>query len=101
MRNRTVGINVRVTEKEKKIITKNAKKSGLSTSSFLRKCGLKQKIFPAIDEDIRNIYDKLIDLKCVLDVESLEEIKEKIVGLQSDLLDLMNYKKAGDEDGNN
>ena len=41
MRNRTIGINVRVNENEKKKLKRNAKKSGLSLSAYLRKSGLK------------------------------------------------------------
>lgn len=37
MRERTSHINVRVTEKEKSIMERNAKKCGLSLSEFLRK----------------------------------------------------------------
>ena len=40
MRNRTIGINVRVSENEKKKLQKNAKKSNLKLSSYLRKVGL-------------------------------------------------------------
>ena len=40
MRNRTIGINVRVNEDEKKKLKRNAKKSGLNLSAYLRKCGL-------------------------------------------------------------
>ena len=40
MRNRTVEINVRVNETEKKKLQRNAKKSGLSLSAYLRKTGL-------------------------------------------------------------
>ena len=34
MRSRSVGINVRVNEKEKKKLQRNAKKSGLSLSAY-------------------------------------------------------------------
>ena len=45
MRNRTIGINVRVSENEKKKLQRNAKKSKLSLSGYLRKSGLQQKIY--------------------------------------------------------
>ena len=44
MRNRTIGINVRVSENEKKKLQKNAQKANLKLSSYLRKVGLQQKI---------------------------------------------------------
>lgn len=40
MRERTVHINIRVTEKEKDIIVRNARKCGLSVSEFLRRLAL-------------------------------------------------------------
>ena len=40
MRERTVHINLRVTDKEKAIINRNARKCGLSVSEFLRKLAL-------------------------------------------------------------
>ena len=43
MRNRTIGINVRVSENEKKKLQRNAKKSNLNLSSYLRKAGLQKK----------------------------------------------------------
>ena len=39
MRNRTIGINIRVSENEKKKLQRNAKKSKLSLSGYLRKSG--------------------------------------------------------------
>ncbi len=42
MRNRTIGINVRVSESEKKKLQRNAKKSNLNLSSYLRKSGLQK-----------------------------------------------------------
>ena len=45
MRNRTIGINVRVSENEKKKLQKNAQKANLKLSSYLRKVGLQQKIY--------------------------------------------------------
>lgn len=38
-RKRNLGINVRVTEQEKKRITRNAKRCGLSSSEYLRQLG--------------------------------------------------------------
>lgn len=43
MRNRTIGINVRVSENEKKKLQKNAQKANLKLSSYLRKVGLQKK----------------------------------------------------------
>lgn len=40
MRNRTIGINVRVSESEKKKLKRNAKKSGLNLSALFKKIRL-------------------------------------------------------------
>ena len=101
MRNRTIGINVRVSENEKKKLQKNAQKANLKLSSYLRKVGLQQKIYAIPDEELRKIYAGIVELKNGFAYMSNEEIKEKIVKMQSDFLDIYNYKKDGDDNGNN
>lgn len=101
MRNRTIGINVRVSENEKKKLQKNAKKSNLNLSSYLRKSGLQKEIYSIPDEELRKIYNGIIELKNEFSYMSDEEIKEKITKMQSDFLDIYNYKNGDDVDGNN
>ena len=101
MRNRTIGINVRVSENEKKKLQKNAQKANLKLSSYLRKDGLQQKIYEIPDEELRKIYAGIVELKNEFPYMSNEEIKEKIAKMQSDFLDIYNYKKDGDDNGNN
>ena len=101
MRNRTIGINVRVSENEKKKLKRNAKKSGLNLSAYLRKCGLQQEIYAIPDENIYKIYTGIVDLKNEFPYLNNEEINEKITKMQSDFLDIYNYKKDGDDNGNN
>ena len=101
MRNRTIGINVRVSENEKKKLKRNAKKSGLNLSAYLRKCGLQQEIYAIPDENIYKIYTGIVELKNEFPYLNNEEVKEKIEKMQSDFLDVYNNKEDGDEDGNN
>ena len=101
MRNRTIGINVRVSENEKKKLKINAKKSGLNLSAYLRKCGLQQEIYAIPDENIYKIYTGIVELKNEFPYLNNEEINEKITKMQSDFLDIYNYKKDGDDNGNN
>lgn len=101
MRNRTIGINVRVSENEKKKLQKNAQKANLKSSSYLRKVGLQQKIYEIPDEELRKIYAGIVELKNEFPYMSNEEIKEKIAKMQSDFLDIYNHKKDGDDNGNN
>ena len=101
MRNRTIGINVRVSENEKKKLKRNAKKSGLNLSAYLRKCGLQQEIYAIPGENIYKIYTGIVELKNEFPYLNNEEINEKITKMQSDFLDIYNYKKDGDDNGNN
>lgn len=101
MRNRTIGTNVRVSENEKQKLKRNAKKSGLNLSAYLRKCGLQQEIYAIPDENIYKIYTGIVELKNEFPYLNNEEIKEKITKMQSDFLDIYNYKKDGDDNGNN
>ena len=101
MRNRRIGINVRVSENEKKKLKRNAKKSGLNLSAYLRKCGLQQEIYAIPDENIYKIYTGIVELKNEFPYLNNKEINEKITKMQSDFLDIYNYKKDGDDNGNN
>ena len=101
MRNRTIAINVRVSKNEKKKLKRNAKKSGLNLSAYLRKCGLQQEIYAIPDENIYKIYTGIVELKNEFPYLNNEEINEKITKMQSDFLDIYNYKKDGDDNGNN
>jgi len=103
MRSRSVGINVRVNEKEKKKLQRNAKKSGLSLSAYLRKTGLGQKIYEIPDENFYKVYTGIVELKNEFSAKyDEEEIEEKITKIQSDFLDIYNHKDNGDdENGDN
>ncbi len=103
MRNRSIGINVRVNEKEKKKLQRNAKKSGLTLSAYLRKTGLGQKIYEIPDENFYKVYTGIVELKNEFSAKyDEEEIKEKITKIQSDFLDIYNHKDNGDdENGDN
>ena len=59
MRERRLGINIRVTEAEKERIMNNAEKCGLTTSEYLRQIAMKQdpKELPR-----RQIYDEMVEL---------------------------------------
>lgn len=101
MRNRTIAINVRVNENEKKKLQRNAKKSGLNLSAYLRKAGLKQEIYSMPNENYYKIYGKIVELKNEFPYLNDDEIKERIEKMQSDFLDIYNPTKVGDTNGNN
>ena len=62
MNERNKRIEVRVTEKEKKILTKYANCCGLSLSEFLRKRGLGYEPRPLLSDSIYPFYSKLCEL---------------------------------------
>ena len=62
MRNRTVGINVRVTVTEKKKVTMLAKKCGLSLSEYLRQRALGYEPGGHPAKEVFDILDKLDEI---------------------------------------
>ena len=62
MRNRTVGINVRVTVTEKKKVTMLAKKCGLSLSAYLRQRALGYEPGGHPPKEVFNVLDKLDEI---------------------------------------
>ena len=70
-------------------------------SAYLRKCGLQQEIYAIPDENIYKIYTGIVELKNEFPYLNNKEINEKITKMQSDFLDIYNYKKDGDDNGNN
>ena len=67
MRNRTVGINIRVTVTEKKKVTMLAKKCGLSLSEYLRQRALGYEPGGHPSKEVFDVLDKL---------DKLDEIAE-------------------------
>ena len=100
MRNRTTGINVRVNENEKKRLQKNAKKSGLSLSAYLRKVGLKQEIFSVPDKEFYKIYVDICKVKDNLYKLDLEKVERCLEIIERNFLEIYNAKNGGDDNGN-
>lgn len=63
MQEKIVDIHIRVSENEKKKLQQKAKKSKLSLSNYLRKTGLKQKIYPIPDKEFYQSYLQICQLK--------------------------------------
>jgi len=72
MRNRRLGINIRVTESEKKIIAKNARKCSLTVSEYLRQIAMEHdpKEIPKAE-----IYDEMLRLQQQIDL--LQDVLQK------------------------
>ena len=62
MRNRTVGINVRVTVTEKKKVTMLAKKCGLSLSEYLRQRALGYEPGGHPPKEVFDVLDKIDEM---------------------------------------
>ena len=62
MRNRTVGINVRVTVTEKKRVTMLAKKCGLSLSEYLRQRALEYEPGGQPPKEVFDVLNKLDEI---------------------------------------
>ena len=71
MRNKTLGINVRVTAAEKDMLSENAFYCGLSLSEYLRRLGLGKNVKAATDEKIYKAFRLIRQLK--KDFDSLEK----------------------------
>ena len=101
MRNRTVEINIRVDEKEKKKLQRNAKKSGLSLSAYLRKSGLNQEIYEIPNDKLNEIYKLIFQIKDNLYKIELERIDNGLAQVKEKFLEVFNPIKDGGNNGNN
>lgn len=101
MRNRTVEINVRVNETEKKKLQRNAKKSGLSLSAYLRKTGLNQEIYEIPDKKLQDIYTLICQIKDNLYKVNLERIDNGMEQVKEKFLEVFNPIKDGGNNGDN
>ncbi len=102
MKEKIVDLHVRVSENEKKKLQRNAKKSGLSLSSYLRKVGLKQEIYSIPDKEFYKIYLDICKIKDNIYKLEKETIIKCLDVVEKKFLELYNSKsKGGDDIGNN
>lgn len=101
MKEKLAEICIRVNQNEKKKLQQNAKKSGLSLSSYLRKVGLKEEIYSIPDKDFYKIYVEISNLKTEIFDINIYEISSKLEQIKRDFLNIYNSKKVGGSDGNN
>jgi hypothetical protein len=78
MRNKTLGINVRVTPEEKEKLLKNADYCALSLSEYLRRLGLGKNIEATLREKDYRIFRKLNQLKAYCEQLEKNEIVRRI-----------------------
>lgn len=102
MKEKQVQICIRLNQKEKKILQRKAKKSGLSLSSYLRKVGLGKEIYSIPDKEFYKIYLQLSSLKNELYKLQTEQISVYLEAIKRNFLEIYNSEnKEEKEDGNN
>lgn len=102
MKEKQVQICIRLNQKEKKILQRKAKKSGLSLSSYLRKVGLEKEIYSIPDKEFYKIYLQLSSLKNELYKLQTEQISVYLEEIKRNFLEIYNSEnKEEKEDGNN
>ena len=74
MRNKTLGINVRVTPQEKEKLLKNADYCSLSLSEYLRKLGLGKDVEATIREKDYRLFRQLKQLRAAIPQLEMNEI---------------------------
>ena len=83
MRSKTLGINVRVTEKEKEKLRQNADYCSLSVSEYLRRLGLGKDVRAATDEKIYKTFRLVRQLKKDLDSLEKSEIQYRLSTIEN------------------
>lgn len=91
MKNKIAEIHLRVSENEKKKLQKNAKKSGLYLSTYLRKIGLEKEIYPIPDKEFYKIYIDICQLKNDIDRLEKDKIKKYLELIEKKFLDIYYY----------
>lgn len=100
MRQRTVAINIRVTESEKRKLERAAKKCGLSLSAYLRKLGLGKETQSVSPQSFYEAYRQLTLLKETWKTASREVVDRNFALLTESFLKVyheLNGKEEGKE----
>ena len=97
LKERTVQLKFRVTEKEKQRIINNTKKCGLSTSEYLRKRALGYSPKALLPESFYEFLEKLGILCDKFDAIENTELYEKTLSLIDEIQLKLLSSKGGDE----
>ncbi len=99
MRKREAGINIRVTENEKRRLELNARRCRLSLSEYLRRLGFGYAVQVVPQKELFRIYKAVSYLEKDLDELSKEQIHEKLRDIKAKLLEV--YLSVSQEDDEN
>lgn len=101
MRKRNFNINVRVTEGEKKRLTRAAKRCGISLSEYLRKVGLDKKLNEKPSQELYEVYASVNDLRSNLYPLDGEFLEQKLSEIERKILSAYHEKEDADSGGDN
>lgn len=93
-------MSIRVTPEEKKKLTRNAKRCGLSLSGYIRNLGLGREVSPIPDKDYYHIYHLIVALRDKAPSLSRDRLDTYLEGIGKEILKLYNGKSDGDSNGN-
>ena len=100
MRKRTTGINVRVTESEKRKLTNLSRRCNLTLSAYLRNLGLGKEVNAFPLEDFFRIYKSLSTVLKEMDRLSREQIESRLKDIKDQILEIYLLESQGDGHGN-
>ena len=100
MRKRTTGINVRVTESEKRKLTNLSRRCNLTLSAYLRNLGLGKEVNTFPLEDFFRIYKSLSTVLKEMDRLSREQIEDRLRDIKDQILEIYLLESQGDGHGN-
>ena len=97
MRHRTCAIQIRVTEKEKQHVIRNAHRCGLSVSTYLRKLSLGKEIQSAPPLAFYRVYAQLTQLQQEYPNLSSASIAERLKTISQALMQACCNTERGDD----
>ena len=101
MRKRNFNINVRVTEGEKKRLTRAAKRCGVSLSEYLRKVGLNKNLTKKPSQKLYEVYASVNDLRSNLYPLDGRILERKLSYIEQKILSAYHERAEDDRGGDN
>lgn len=93
-------IHIRVTDKEKKVLERSAKRAGLSLSAFLRMSALQQRIISKPSEALSDCYRTVEELRQTFRNSTQRSIEQRLNYLKERLLVAYHEQEADSGGGN-
>ena len=94
MEKRNIKIDIRVSEKEKEALLRSAKRAGLPLSAYLRKAGLRQKVFCKPSGRLKDCCRVVNDLIDTFRQSTAKSIEQRLNFILQCLLDLYHEREA-------